>query len=199
MRIGSPWPRPPGSFATSSAIEAAVGSQQHQLRGGLGEERLVEFVVGLNTRPDVSATWPFRVRTQPLSEITTVTGSRSTNDSSSAARSCSGASANTVAALAQRVFGLNRSRTLRTCSPTLAHCSVSDFRDRDNALQFVAELLVLGLDLELFQLAQTAQPHVEDGFGLQLGELERRHQRRLRLILGTDDANDLVDIEIAIR
>jgi len=59
--------------------------------------------------------------------------------------------------------------------------------DALDALQLAAEVLVLGADLEFLELAQTAQPHIEDGVGLDLRQLERLDQRRLRLILGADD------------
>ena len=67
---------------------------------------------------------------------------------------------------------------------------------RLDALQFAAKVLVLGADLHLLELAQGAQAHVEDGIGLDLGELERLHQDRLRLILGADDFDHLVDVQI---
>ena len=46
------------------------------------------------------------------------------------------------------------------------------------------------------RLAQIAQPHVEDGVGLDVGELEGLHQHRLRLVLVADDLDDLVEVEI---
>jgi hypothetical protein len=55
---------------------------------------------------------------------------------------------------------------------------------------------VLLADLHLLELAQRAQPHVEDGFGLRVGEREAGHQHRLRLVLLADDADHLVEVEI---
>ena len=46
--------------------------------------------------------------------------------------------------------------------------------------------LVLGADFHFLELAQIAQPHVEDGFGLDIGELEGFHQDGLRLVLVAD-------------
>ena len=60
----------------------------------------------------------------------------------------------------------------------------------------LAQLLVLGPDLHLFELAQVAQPHVEDGVGLHVGELEGLHQDGLGLVLVADDLDDLVEVEI---
>ena len=54
----------------------------------------------------------------------------------------------------------------------------------------------LGADLEFLELAQGAQPHVEDRFGLQVGEREALDQGGLRLVLLADDADDFVEIEI---
>ncbi len=55
---------------------------------------------------------------------------------------------------------------------------------------------MLGLDLHLFELAQGAEPHVEDRLGLHIGELEALHQHGLRLVLASDDADHLVEVEI---
>ena len=59
-----------------------------------------------------------------------------------------------------------------------------------------AQRLVLLADLHFLEPAQIAQPHVEDGVGLHVGELERLHQHRLRLVLVADDLDDLVEVEI---
>ncbi len=59
-----------------------------------------------------------------------------------------------------------------------------------------AQLLVLPLDLDFFEFAQVAQPHVEDGVGLHVGELEGLHQDGLGLILVADDLDDLVEVEV---
>ncbi len=48
----------------------------------------------------------------------------------------------------------------------------------------------------LLELAQIAQAHVEDGFGLAVVELEGRHQLGLGLVLLADDADHLIEIEI---
>src|SRR3981081_4454775 len=58
---------------------------------------------------------------------------------------------------------------------------------RLDALQLAAQVLVLGADLEFLELAQRPQPHIEDGVGLDLRELERFYQCRLWLVLGADD------------
>ena len=60
----------------------------------------------------------------------------------------------------------------------------------------VRSVLVLGADLHFLELAQVAQPHVEDGVGLHVGELEGLHQDGLRLVLGADDLDDLVEVQI---
>src|SRR5262249_30204289 len=60
-----------------------------------------------------------------------------------------------------------------------------------------AQLLVLPLDLDFLELAQIAQPHVEDGVRLHIGEPERLHQDRLGLILVADDSDNLIKVEIS--
>ncbi len=55
---------------------------------------------------------------------------------------------------------------------------------------------MLGADLDLLQLAQGAQPHVEDRLGLHVGELEPRDQLGLGLVLIADDADHLIEVEI---
>ena len=58
------------------------------------------------------------------------------------------------------------------------------------------QLLLLALELHLLEPAQRAQPRVEDGVGLHLGELEEAHQLLLRLVLLADDLDDPVEVEI---
>ena len=40
-----------------------------------------------------------------------------------------------------------------------------------------------------------AQAQLQDGFGLRIAEAEARHERRLGLVLGANDADDLVDVQ----
>ena len=51
-------------------------------------------------------------------------------------------------------------------------------------------------DSDLVELAQTPQPHVEDGLGLQFGKLEAFHQRRLGVVLVADDLDHRVEIGV---
>ena len=66
----------------------------------------------------------------------------------------------------------------------------------DQRLALLREFPVLGLDLDLFELAQRPEPHIEDRLGLHIGQVEPRHHHGLRLILVADDADHLVEIEI---
>ena len=50
--------------------------------------------------------------------------------------------------------------------------------------------------LHFLQLAQAAQPHVEDRFGLAVGEAEFGHHHLLWLILRADDLDDAIEVEI---
>ena len=65
------------------------------------------------------------------------------------------------------------------------------------------QLLLLGDQLLAFCLqghflkpAKRAEPHVEDGVGLRLGQLEPLHQPCARALGLADDGDDLVEIEI---
>ncbi len=54
----------------------------------------------------------------------------------------------------------------------------------------------LFLDLDLFEAAQGAQPHVEDRLGLNVGQLPLLDHPLLGVVVFADDADDLVDVEI---
>ena len=56
--------------------------------------------------------------------------------------------------------------------------------------------LELAANSRLFKLAQGAQTHVENCFGLHICNLESLHQFWPRLVLFTDDTNHFVEIEI---
>ncbi len=51
-------------------------------------------------------------------------------------------------------------------------------------------------DLHFLELAQGPQPHIENGFGLPVGELERGDQFGLGFVLGADDPDHFVEIQI---
>ena len=63
------------------------------------------------------------------------------------------------------------------------------------ALALGVQLVLLAADLHFLQARQLAQPGLEDVVGLLLAELEARHQHRLGLVLGADDADHLVEVE----
>src|SRR5207253_5339853 len=134
-------------------------------------------------------------RTQPLSVSTTVIGSRTTIASSIAASSCSGASAKSVRRLPSGVFLPNLSRSPLICADRLPLLLLGLDQLFERFL-LGAKLLVLLADLHLLELAQVAQPHVEDRVGLHVGQLERLHQHRLRLVLVADDLDDTIEVEI---
>ncbi len=63
-------------------------------------------------------------------------------------------------------------------------------------LVLLGQQIVLFLpELHLLELAQAPQAHVEDCFGLAVGEAEFRHHHRLGLVLGADDLDHPVEIE----
>jgi hypothetical protein len=127
-----------------------------------------------------SVTWPRSARIQPFSDTTTVIGSRTTIASSIAD------------------FGLGAEGDLQFLD--LAGNGLPLLVGRpDQRLDLgplFLERLFLGADFHLFQLAQIAQAHVEDGVGLNFGELERLHQDGLGLVLAADDLDDLVEVEV---
>jgi hypothetical protein len=81
------------------------------------------------------------------------------------------------AALAERVSLPKRLRTSRISPSMVFHCSSSDAMSAWSVPCFGGERLVLAADLDLLQLAQRAQAHVEDRLGLHVGQGEARHQR----------------------
>ncbi len=64
------------------------------------------------------------------------------------------------------------------------------------AFAFLGQLGVLVPDFLFLQLAELPQAHVEDRFGLDVGQLEGLHHLLFRLVLGADDLDDLVQIQI---
>ena len=101
-----------------------------------------------------------------------------------------------VRRLPSAVFGPNFSRTALISSAIRFHCSFSEPISSFKALRSSRRSLSSLTDLHLLELAQVAQPHVEDGVGLHLGQLEGPHQHGLGLVLGADDLDDLVEVEI---
>ena len=60
----------------------------------------------------------------------------------------------------------------------------------------LASAVALPADLHLLELAQAAQAHVEDRFGLAVGQREFRHHHWLGLVLGADDLDHPVEVEV---
>ena len=65
----------------------------------------------------------------------------------------------------------------------------------DQLLALLGQRLALAADLHLLELAQAPQAHVEDRFGLPVGQREFGHQHRLGLVLGADDLDHPVEVE----
>ena len=139
--------------------------------------------------------WPFMALIQLFSLQTMVTGSFSIMDCSRS-RSISGASAKSVRLLPSGVFLLNFSLTALISSEICCHCWSSDLRRAFRPFCSLIRFVILRADFHFLKLAQGAQPHVQNGFGLIVGELEALHQRGLGLILLADDADDFIEVEI---
>ena len=60
---------------------------------------------------------------------------------------------------------------------------------------FLEQIVLFLAKLHFLKLAQTAQPHVQDRFGLPVGQAEFLHHHRLGLILVTDDLDHPVEVE----
>ena len=76
---------------------------------------------------------------------------------------------------------------------------MSSRRAFDQFNQFLTlgmEFVTLAAQLHFLKLGQGTQAHVEDRFGLSVGQLEFLHHHRLGFILGPDDLNDPVEVEI---
>ncbi len=56
--------------------------------------------------------------------------------------------------------------------------------------------VALGANLDLLELAQGAQAHVENGLGLRIAELERPHENGFRFIFGADDPDHHIEVEV---
>src|SRR3546814_18295643 len=67
----------------------------------------------------------------------------------------------------------------------------------EQLLQVAALLLqrvLLAAQLHFLELAQTAQPHVEDRLALAVGEVELGDHHRLGIVLGADDSDHSVAV-----
>ena len=93
-------------------------------------------------------------------------GSRSTK-SSTACSTSAGASAELGAARAELGLAAELALGLLTSSAIVCPLQLLVLEQRLQVLALGGELLVLALDLELFEPAQRAQAHVEDRLGLQ--------------------------------
>ena len=62
-------------------------------------------------------------------------------------------------------------------------------------LLLLEQVVLLAAQLHFLQLAQAAQPHVEDRFGLAVSEAELFHHDRLRIVLVADDLDHAVEVE----
>ncbi len=122
-------------------------------------------------------------------------GSRSTKSSIAWAISA-GASASSVRRRPSRVLPPNLRLDLLDLVADGLPLQAFVLQQRLEFLALPGELLVLALDLELFQPAQRAQPHVEDRLGLQVGEPERPDHLGLGLVLLADDLDQPVEVEI---
>ena len=69
-------------------------------------------------------------------------------------------------------------------------------KQRLDLLLFLGKGIEFLADFEFLKLAQVAQAHVQDGFGLQVGKVPTGHHHLLGLVILADDADHLVDVEV---
>ena len=162
-------PRPPGSVAQASVYIRPFEAKSSSLSVVSAWIRKRGASPSLNFSSAPGSRCPFIARIQPISEQTTVIGSRSTI-ASKATSSTSGASSKLV----------RRAPALRVLAEGLAHRAqllgdpvplqplVGDQRREPGALG--DQRVALGPDLHLLEPPQVAQPHVEDRLGLHVGQ-----------------------------
>ena len=177
-------------------VEAPVGRQHQALGGGLGRERELELVVGLEG--DAGEIGHGALEGADPALLGNHDGDRLALDQRllHGREVVLGRLRKAGTALAERRLGTelvaDRPDLLGNPLPLLL------FR-ADQVLERLAlgaQILVLLPDLHLLELAQIAQPHVEDGVRLHIGQLEGLDQDRLGLVLAADDLDDLVEVEI---
>ncbi len=194
-RTGSPWPRPPGSWSAASVKTLPLEASSSSLSVVCALTARLRPSPCLNSSLDKSSMCPFMARIQPFSDRMTVIGSFSII-ACSRSISMSGASANDERRAAERgLLGIGLPRRLHLVGDALP-LQLVGFQQRLEIAPLLAELVVLGLDLDLFEPRQGLQAQVEDGLGLHVGELEAGDQLGLRLVLEADDADDLVEVEV---
>ena len=165
-------------------VEFSIGGEHQELRRSFRRRtRSCSSSSALKASDERSSTCPFSARIQPFFDTTTVIGSRSTIASSMR---------QVVDAPARRRSRCGACRAVssaRTSSRRRAICP----RDRLPLLVFGASTARCPFpragsyprcDRHLLELAQSPQPHVENGVRLDLRQLERLHQRLLRLVFG---------------
>ena len=184
-------------FRRLDGVEAAIGGEHQKLRRGLGEEGELQAVVGLERETgqigDLAAQranpallgnhdGDRLALDQGLLDGRLVVRRRLRQSRCGACRAGSSA---------------RRCRARRLISSAIFfHCCFSERSNSSIDFFSARKILVLLADLHLFEPAQIAQPHIEDGVGLDVGQLEGLHQHGLRLVLLADDLDDLVEIEI---
>ena len=125
-----------------------------------------------------------------------MTGSRSIMAAAKSMSAMSGGSPKGGAALAELGLGPKVFFTSRICAGIVFHCAGSEASSASiSAFSAVSASYSRASSISS-SLRRRAQAGVEDGVGLDFGELEAGHQGGLRLVLLADDADHLVEVEI---
>ena len=195
-RIGSPWPRPPGSLRGIERVEAAVGGEDQHFDVVSAGNANFSASSALKAMPERSVDVAAQ-RADPAL-LGDDDRDRLALDQRLLDRGLVvlGRLGKVGAAFAERRLRAELLAHLLDLAGDRLPLLLLGAEQRLELLALVAQLLVLLADLHLLELAQIAQPHVEDGVGLHVGELEGLHQDGLRLVLVADDLDDLVEVEI---
>jgi hypothetical protein len=129
------------------------------------------------------------LRIQPFADSTTVTGSLGTSSASLIA--CAAWRSTSGERRASPNFFASACSSSLTCLRSFAgEASVELSLSRS-----FRQLVLLAADLHLLQARELLELGLQDVVGLRLGQAEARDQRLARLVLGADDADDLVEVE----
>ncbi len=88
---------------------------------------------------------------------------------------------------------------LRVGGQLVAHLAAQAGVGAENLRQRIPlldQIGLLGADLHLFELGEVPQLQLQDGLGLGIAQVEALHELRLGPLLGADDADHLVDVEV---
>jgi len=157
---------------------------------------MAELVVGIEGKPERVATWPFSVRTKPLSRHK-VTGSRSTKGFLDRSEIVLGRVGLVGAPCTSGVLGPETDRGRSYNVAHLRPLRLLPSREADLIPSIRADDFVLG-GIPFLELRSERSPHVEGWLRLELGELENALIKAASVVFRANDLDTVGDSE-AIR